>query len=1100
MSPEVDYTPMDVEGTTLPRNRPSLYQTLAAKPSGTFVHDASMSDSNALGTPSQLATAKNNAASKPPFHQGSTSSAFVSSASNPNSSMHASSSSSYGSSNPAPNIVDQPVSDVQPIRSPGRLPVPPPIRRYDSLRQIQSRLQAALPKIGSPNLTSAMLLVESAQQRTDRLYNEARQLHNFCQDMMQRAQQGQAAALHLIEAAEEARGVADGAKAELDRILSKEAVQQRNADANEVRGLIQAVDDWIRNQEAAEAEIRAKKIQQLKLKKQKTASQTPLVPSGHPSVAAQSPLSGSTAALLSANNPTSKQPLFFSPTPEVDVKMEQTGPQLQQSSPVDMPSAEQLRKRQADLRKKLQEKRRSAEAESRAASPSNITPSGRQRSEEEKKKIEDELKRREDERKKEAIKREEIERLQEERRREEQARKDMVAKREAEKAREEEARKQKEAEEAERMRRTEEEKAARQAAQKEMEDRAREKAETERKAKEDAKARAAQAAEERKQAVAFLNQQKETNDKLRQVPAELRRRQSQEAQDKQRKLAEEQARMRAEREREDKLRQEQERRRQQIQVEKNKTMADRAQQIWAQRGHRLIPSQETTSEMSLDSSPHATTIFLAEGSPPQVEPWVPPSRNPNSQLGPNIPHLGVKNQPLSTGQPSTTGQKSVDSCGPVTPTPRQISLPPVAHLSPTDSTSSLPRSVPLSQPAMSVYRHSSDHGNVPYRDNLTTSPQAQAANLKPLLHALNLPTINAVKVKFEPVPDSLTLSYPSEPFDGGASVQSSTSQAHNIGQQPTAARRPPPHNPSPITSNPSQFAKPMNGSPTNVVVDKPITSSVIEATVRDRAPQHVSKPSSNLSNITNNQPAPRDEALQLAPSNHARSESPFRMGPDPLESRPIQDEMSPVEDAYNKFSPQYPVSSAPVATSSPPYRGRLPASNSAPTRWDSYPIALPAPKGANVYRPNYRERSRSPATRMKRARSPGATSTMRDYREYGERSVPIRRISRSPPRRPRRLSRSPSPFYAQDRPPLYARIDDTYRPPEHRDSYSSRPELLNRFTEPRTVVVPPPGKPGRGRGKRGKGVPPAGFTHASLEQRISNTTLMSRLEDPPRRS
>jgi hypothetical protein len=50
------------------------------------------------------------------------------------------------------------------------------------------------------------------------------------------------------------------------------------------------------------------------------------------------------------------------------------------------------------------------------------------------------------------------------------------------------------------------------------------------------------------------------------------------------------------------------------------------------------------------------------------------------------------------------------------------------------------------------------------------------------------------------------------------------------------------------------------------------------------------------------------------------------------------------------------------------------------------------------------------------------------------------------------------------------------------------------------MAAPPPGRPGRGRGKRGKGGPTVGLTHASLEQRISSTTLMSRLEDPPRRS
>lgn len=914
------------------------------------------------------------------------------------------------------------------------------------------------------------------------------------------------AALHLIEAAEEAKGVTDGAKAELDRISSKEAVQQRNADANEVRGLIQAVEDWIKNQEAAEAEIRAKRVQQLKLKKQK---QTPSITSSQSSPAAQSPLSVSNVGPLSANASTSKRPLFFSPTPEVDIKMEATRSQPHPTAV--MPSAELLRQRQDDLRKKLQEKRRSAEAESRAVSPSNVTQPGEPQFEAERRKAQDELKRKEEERKKEELKKKELERQQEEeRRREEQAQREMVARKEAEKAREEELRKQREIEEAETKRRAEEERVARQAAQKEMENRAREQVEAEKKAKEvaeaqrkDAEARAAQSAEGREQAAAFLGQQKEAKDKLRQVPAEQRRRQSQEALDKQRRLAEEQARMRAEQEREDKLRQEQEIRRQQIQAEKNKTMVNRAQQIRAQRGHRVIPSQETTSEMSLDSSPQATNIVIPHSSVSPLEPRVPSypgnlSRNPNTQSGPVAPQRAT-NQPLSTSQPFSNGQKPVSSLHPVTPIRREISLPPVEHLSPTDSASSHPRSVPLSQPAISVYRHSSDGGNVPYREIATTSPQAQAANLKHLLNALNLPTINVSKVKPEPASDDLMLSYPSEQSHGDVSVQSSSSQAQSVGRPSTAVRLLPPRVPSPIASQSGQSTKATNGSQTNAVVDRPVPSAVTDATLRARNHQVVSESSSNLQNNTNSRSERQDEALPIAPSNPARSESPFRMGPDTLEPRSNADEMLSTEAAYDTLSSQYSASSVPSAASQPPYRGRLPTSNSAPVHWDAYPP--PAPKGANVYRPNYRERSRSPTAGMKRPRTPGSAPIIRDYRDQDERSVPMRRVSRSPPpRRPRRPSRSPSPFNAQDRPPLYARLDTSYRP-DWRDSYPSRPDLLDRFTEPRAMAAPHAGRPGRGRGKRGRGgPPPTGPSHASLEQRISSTTLMSRLDDPPRRS
>ncbi|EKM80643.1 hypothetical protein AGABI1DRAFT_112396, partial [Agaricus bisporus var. burnettii JB137-S8] len=244
------------------------------------------------------------------------------------------------------------------------------------------------------------------------------------------------------------------------------------------------------------------------------------------------------------------------------------------------------------------------------------------------------------------------------------------------------------------------------------------------------------------------------------------------------------------------------------------------------------------------------------------------------------------------------------------------------------------------------------------------------------------------------------LSYPSEQFHGDVSVQSSSSQAQSVGRPSTAVRPMPPRVPSPIASQSGQSTKAANGSQTNAVVDRPVPSAVTDATLRARNHQVVSESSSNLQNNTNSRSERQDGALPIAPSNPARSESPFRMGPDTLEPRSNADEMLSTEAAYDTLSSQYSASSVPSAASQPPYRGRLPTSNSAPVHWDAYPP--PAPKGANVYRPNYRERSRSPTAGMKRPRTPGSAPIIRDYRDQDERSVPMRRVSRSPPpRRPR---------------------------------------------------------------------------------------------------
>lgn len=1058
---------------------------------------------------------------------------------------------SYPSPSPGPSgTVDYPMTDIQRTHTPDHPSLLPVRRKYEGLRQIYSRLHATVRNLNPPNLASAILLTESAQERATNLLAEARRLHSFSQETMQAAQRSLAASAVILEAADQVKAIADGAKAELERISSKDANQQRNSELNEVRDLLQSLDDWISNQEADEAVLRVREAQQLKLGKQKAeffraSAQHVPTPSlgGSPTTFAPGP------SVPAAAPAPARMPLFYSPTPEVDVKVDlQT---LDQSPPQPTPvsSATVLSQRQADLRKKLEEKRRSSiEAESQVAS-SETARLEQQRMEEEKKR--QEVQQREEERKREEQRQKELERQEEERKARERAQQQKAeAERRARETAETERRLREAAELenvrlAEAQRKAQEEEArrkAREAAEKKKKEQEAAEEEKRRKAQEAAEAqrKKEQAEEEgrrRREAEDFLAQQKQEQEKVAQAAEEAKLRALQDEQEGERRLLEEQARMKIERERE-KLRKEQEIRRQQISDDKKKAMTDRALQIQAQREHRPRTSLDRTSEMSLDSSPVAPVSILSLN-PCPTDPSNSASHPPPLPLNPHSPSTAVylplgqrplsqtqgirvtsnnalpeaRNSNTSNTQLGVNAHEQDPPAAPVTPG-RQISLPPVAHFSPTDSSPPPLPPLPLPSSTWSVYRQSNDSGNVPYKENPIPSPQAQAANIRHVVRALQLPPPKLPVVKVEPAQDDFSLLHPpaQSAVNNGTPIQPAVSQSRQP-LQPVNGQSTVPHQdpaptpvahqvPAPVSTvnQPVHLspATPMNDSQTNTVLDHHIpSSSVTNVTASVNAhPQQSknldqlqvpSRPTSRSSSrIT--RPESQNEPLQLAPPTatiRSRSSSPSsRMGP----------YIPSTETAFNRDI------SAPRA-----YRGRTETSSFASGRSDHYspsPQPPPAPRNANTYRPSYSYCSRSPTIagrKRSRERSNSPPPSTRNYRD--DRRSPPRRYSRSPPRHPRTHSRSPSPSAYSSRPPLASRIgDDSYRPPSpRRESTSS---LLNRFSDPRSSNGPV-ARPGRGRPKRGRGGggPPGGsLGHASLQQRISSgTALANRLEDPPRR-
>ncbi|KAF5351968.1 hypothetical protein D9756_007609 [Leucocoprinus leucothites] len=1114
----------------------------------------------------------------------------------------------YPSASPGPSGANgQAMEGVQPSHTPDRQSLPPFSRKYETLRQIHSQLQASIPSHNQPNLASAILLASSAQQKATTVHAETRKLYICAQDIMQVAQKTLAITTTLLRGAEEAKGLADGAKSEIERISSAYADQQRQSDHNEFSGLLQSLGSWIASQEADEATLRARRAQQLKLKKQQSdLVRAPAKPSSNPPLGAP-PIPGPTTTTTppaSASVVLRRQPLFYSPTPEVDIKVEPrtwSQPPLQ-PPPVSTASVSDPNRRQAELRKLLKEKHRLSDEELSALSPLEAARERQRRlEEEEQRQLEDEkhkqLQEVEEKRK------EQERRLAEERRQQEEERQKELARQEEQKRKREESER-KLLEEAERKAREErekheEEKRARADAEKraheafeaekkkaleeaerkareveaqrkaQVEEEAKKKAqeEAERKAREEAARRKTQEEAQRERLLIQQKQEEELQARLAEE-AELRRAQEK-AREKQK--LEEQAQFKAEQERQEKLRQDQIKQRAQIQADKDKTMADLAQQIRAQRSHRLQPSLDGTSEMSLDSSPVVSSLIslprghLSAGHDPST--LSPASRTSLTQAPPLAQHLPqqpqvnglvpgstIPNQgDLSGPQPSTALDRPSSTLAPPqanNSSSRSMSLPPVAHLSQSDRSPSTTPIIPPTQrtPTLSVYRLSGDSGNVPYRENNPnlSSPQAQAANIRHVVSALNLPPPTAIKT--EPQEESRLL-YP--PSRDPTPVQPSASQAVPKPTVSSSASQRPSATPIPVSAgqhSPSLSAQPANGSHPHTILDRRIPSSPATIAIprshtpnsqQSQQPQQTaqasidiptrpqvqvpSRPASASGTLPrpnrDNHPASRNEGQQeLLPgrpsssqiNDRSRSSSPFRMGPDAYVAPQLVKDSSPPDTTVEGRAPP---------TGTVAFRGRLPPSTSAPpSHWDHYSPSPQRPlRQTDTYRPNYSERSRTPPAQAGRKRSrentPPPPPYPRDYRDFDDRRAPLR--PRTPPRRPskrRTPSRSRSPTPPPSRPTLATRLRQG-PPPPGENSYRSitpprdwerdrEPHLLSRFSDTR-LAGPPPTKPGRPRGKRGRGGgvgPPSGPSHASLEQRISSgSTLATRIQEDPRR-
>lgn len=581
--------------------------------------------------------------------------------------------------------------------------------------------------------------------------------------------------------------------------------------------------------------------------------------------------------------------------------------------------------------------------------------------------------------------------------------------------------------------------------------------------------------------------------------------------------------MKDEREKEEKLLREQELRRQKVHADKNKALQDDAQRILARRESRGRPLN--ASEMDLDTN--LTRDPRVRPPAPQNPPADEPPPLPLETQLPSVPSQSSTSQLFSspaqvpTFSQTTYSHPQHPQTAPLTPV-RNPSLPPVAHFSPADSPPLLPRSRPPLQPTYSIHRLSGDGGNLPYRENPSLSPQAQAANLRHVANALHLPlnlsqpakpdqshTRPEALVKTEPVQDDSSFLQLSGQSSTNEIVSSRAAPPQSQAPRLTESRSLHPQQTFPPNQAGQSLSARLHGSHPDIVLDQPtplssspVTEPAVNVYHHQQQQQVFQYP--NQSQLpgqlpSNPQTYPSDHSgsqsrlpqLVVPPTEQrSRSRSPFRMGPDEYDPQVIARTPSDTNSDHRAPPP-------------PTYYGRSEPQISAPAHWDHYSPAPSPPRGSNTYRPNYANRTRSPVAGRKRSRDyspPPHTPIIRDYREFDDRRP--RRYSRSPP--PRRLrpeSRSPSPSYA-DRPPLASRLTQgvgggySYRPPSPREPKSSRPELLDRFTDAR----PPPNaptRPGRGRGRRGRGgPPPSGPTHASLEKRISGATLINRLEDP----
>lgn len=964
-----------------------------------------------------------------------------------------------------------PAEDIQPLCA----AVSPTSIRNERLRQILSGLKKiTLLSDQKPNLASAILLTSSAQQKADAAYVKARLFHRNTQELLQSAQKAHAEASALLKDVEEVKGLADGAKAEIERISSVTTDQRIQSDHNEIRDLLQLLENHITEQEAGETVLRVQEAQQLKTDQQKKNLAASTQPTAQPS--SPFPQNASVPSPVMPTTPqisipaSQKQPLFYSPTSDIDVKDDpricsqpslHPSPALASSGFCQKPQAKHL----------LHERSLLALSSLDAAhKQQNRIEGGRQTVlEEDSRKHPEEGVRREghDKRKEDLCRTDEHEQKQEEERRKHEKMKIRTLEEDARKVREEseilhekntpvckEVEKKKACEFLGAMERI--------------------RADVDRnKTLEESERRIGESQGQRKTQKQELVNREEVRVK---VQGELGQRSAQEEarkiclalQQHQRQRQRHQGgelqhepRSAQEDIREEKLRHVQTIRRAQIQAEKDKTMADRTRHILDQRLHetsKLTVNLSSVVSNDLPASPLALSAHLIQ--------------HPSSGA-----HAGGSTIP---NQASTALNQQASMSVPLpgsTSDSRALSLPPVAFLPQSEpSPSAASHILPSRQtPTLSVYSSSSDSGNVPYLESKlhSSSVQVQAANIRHIVNALNIQP--PVLVKIEPAHDDFKLLYPPSRERTPAQRQRSQESIQEPATEPSENQQ----SAAPPTSQPPLLAESTGNSHIHGIVDHRTFSSPVITEIpcsrpqvpqRSQAPQKVYPTTHPIPGLPRTQGQPisaikaqpqpshpvstnearREVNLPSGPQISGRSRlstSPFRMGPD-IYVAPQNTTGLSLSDTPSDM-PTEPV----------PFRGQRSLPTCVPpVLWDHYspppkrprsPLAAmsqprsPPHRQIDTYRPNYSERARSPPNLAgrKRSRESSPGPHKRDYRDYDVRRAPPVRKSRTPPppppprgdqpppRRTPSRSRSSSPGSASYRPSLATRLGQGPPPP-----------------------------------------------------------------------
>ena len=1067
-SSDSDQKQQDAERSTTPRSRPLLWQTLVEQEPTTSNNLTGQASANTSVTSTsleqQLGLAKGGQVSQPDnFSLPSSSHIASQPADFDGNAVHQISDDSLAHmdlGHPSVGLGVAPMEDIQSSHPPVSPSSPPTSQKYGCLRQIHSRLvKISLTSDHKPNLTSAILLSNSAQQKADAAYVKVRMFHRSTQELLQGAFRAHAEASALLKDIEEAKGLADGAKAEIERISSAYVDQKSQSNHSEIKELLQLLENCIAEQEANKAVLRA---QELELKQQKVdpagaSAQLSAQSSSSSSLSVTDPATSATSSIsISASQ---KQPLFYSPTPDIDIKIDH---RIWPQPPLHPSPAPAL----GGFRKPSKEKHRLSDEESSAPSSLDAVHEQQRQLEEEwqasssedrRKHFKEERTRGEEQDKRKG----ELRRIEEHGQgREEEGKKHEEIKRRSREevakiAREEETHVRKEAEKkrvyeslgtADRIRaEIDRKKILEEAERRTGEAQGRRKAQEEEVAKKE---------EVREEELAKRNSQEEAWKKRSAIQHQ------QQGQGSQPELhrAQEEAM-------EEKILQDM--RCARIQEEKDKTLADRAQRILAQRSQSPLHG---TSELSPDLSltiPAPTTSNALPASQSKRSPSaaIPPSQQ--------TPTFSVHSSSRNSGNVPYR-ESNLHS------TSSQVQAANIRHV--VNALNLQPPTLVKTEPA-----HDDDH-KLLYPPSRDRTPQHQISR------------------EFIQKPAS------------------QSSHTHIPDLQPQQSTVPLPAS----ASRPSLSAEPTNGSHAHIILghripSSPATTEIPHSHLHQSQQLHQigtavdptpGRPRTQVPNqsvsIPSTQPhrsVCRNEARRKFISSsgsqisgRSRSSSPFRMGPDACVAPQITADFSP-----SGTPPDMPTGSAPfcgqlrLPTPIPPvhYGHYTPP----PQRSRSPPIVSPPrsppPIQTDTHRPKYAERARSPVLigrKRSRENSPGPYK-----RDYGDRRAPPVRNSRTPPlllqsRRTTSRSRSPSPGSAPSRPSLATRLgqgpqlssDHSYRLPTAplRDRERDRePHLLSRFSDARTAGFPP--SRGRARGKRGRGGGPIN-SHASLEERISS--------------